>query len=410
MRTSKPMFCVVILLVLFNFFVPSQCVWAWGDRGIPQRDLDGTFGHLYPKPFLQTTIGKVAAVGGSAILVGTITYFTAGVGAGSAGPIATWVGTMIGSAKGLAGIAATNYGLALLGGGSIASGGLGILGGVTVLNVIGDVAIAVALDGAVEKIPSDNTSHDFLNLLKIKMFKDGFDPAAEDLSEKLEDVLDEQDSVYGAKGLIKDIKSVLERSLQGPTRKNRGYDYLLLSIIEFNENEFAEAKKHLSNARIFFEESSFLEYLEGLLHLVDGKDDLAEKALREAIQQEPEAIPPYVVLAQMYHDNGATGKACSVLKRGLKDADDESFSLNWMLGNFLYEDDFYTEAVEYYKEALSEVSVNETEAVCKLNIAMCFKKMGNAKESKKWLEKALDEAKDNLKLAKDIKVQYYGRW
>lgn len=180
----------------------------------------------------------------------------------------------------------------------------------------------------------------------------------------------------------------------------------MLSIIEFNENEFAEAKKHLSNAKPYFEERSFLEYLEGLLYLVDGKDDPAEKALREAIQQEPEAIPPYVVLAQVYHDNGDTGKACSILKSGLKDADDEIFSLNWMLGNFLYEDAFYKEAIVYYKEALSEVTINEIEAVCKLNIAKCYKKMGNFKESKKWLEDALEEAEDNPNLVKDIKSQY----
>ncbi len=49
-----------------------------------------------------------------------------------AGPI---IGTWIGEMAGLSGAAATSYGLALLGGGSLASGGLGMAGGSTVLGI-----------------------------------------------------------------------------------------------------------------------------------------------------------------------------------------------------------------------------------------------------------------------------------
>jgi hypothetical protein len=53
--------------------------------------------------------------------------------AGGATPFITAIGTSIGNAAGYAGAAATNYGLAMLGGGSLAAGGLGVKGGILVL-------------------------------------------------------------------------------------------------------------------------------------------------------------------------------------------------------------------------------------------------------------------------------------
>ena len=64
-------------------------------------------------------------------------YFSGGSAAAAAPAWIKAVGTWVGGAVyGLHGAAATNAGLALLGGGSIAAGGLGIKGGVVLLTIL----------------------------------------------------------------------------------------------------------------------------------------------------------------------------------------------------------------------------------------------------------------------------------
>lgn len=407
---QKRLVALAVMVTLFcAVFLPSKPAWAWGDEGVPRRDLEATFDHLYPKAFFKTTLGKIIIIGGSAVVVGVITFATAGGGgAAAAGPIATWVGAAVGAAKGFSGIAALNCGLAFFGGGSIASGGFGILGGVTVLNVVGDLALGVALEGLTRKIPSNNMEHGFLNLLKMKMFQTGIDPGAEDLMKKVASAVKDTETMHEANAAVEELKLFLRKSLAERERKDRGYDHLLLAVLEFNTNNFDEAKRHLGEARVYFdkEKSSFIHYMDGLLYLVYGKDALAERAFQKAIEQEPKAVPPYVVFAQTCFDNHKREKACSILKKGLDEGSKKDFSLNWMLGEFLYEIGRYNEAPQYYKKALSGTSINEMEAMCKLKIAKCYLKTGELKESREWLMGALKESKKNDSLASEVLAQY----
>jgi hypothetical protein len=72
----------------------------------------------------------------------------------AAGPVVTGIGTWIGGMFGFSGIAATNFGLALLGGGSIAAGGFGIVGGTALLTAAftfgTDIVVDYAAGRAVE--------------------------------------------------------------------------------------------------------------------------------------------------------------------------------------------------------------------------------------------------------------------
>lgn len=72
------------------------------------------------------TFGALLAIAGGAFI-----FFTGG----AASPIVAGMGTWVGSMMGYSGIAATNAGLALLGGGSLASGGFGMLGGAALLRL-----------------------------------------------------------------------------------------------------------------------------------------------------------------------------------------------------------------------------------------------------------------------------------
>ena len=89
------------------------------------------------------------------IAVGVLTFVTFGGGAAAAPAWMAAVGTWIGSTVGLSGIAAANFGLALLGGGAVAAGGLGVAGGVTVLASAlafsTDLVVSYSVETALEK-------------------------------------------------------------------------------------------------------------------------------------------------------------------------------------------------------------------------------------------------------------------
>jgi len=87
-----------------------------------------TFSNFYTTQWewWHIAVASVFAVG-----AGVAVYFSAG----AATPVVTSIGTFIGNLMGYSGVVATNAGLALLGGGAIASGGLGMAGGAAVITM-----------------------------------------------------------------------------------------------------------------------------------------------------------------------------------------------------------------------------------------------------------------------------------
>lgn len=117
----------------------------------------GTFESFYTSGglgFWDWTFIVVGTIG-----VGVLTFVTFGGGAAAAPAWIATVGTWIGSTVGLSGVAAANFGLALLGGGAIAAGGLGVAGGVAVLSAMMtfgvDMALTYGTDLALEKWSQD---------------------------------------------------------------------------------------------------------------------------------------------------------------------------------------------------------------------------------------------------------------
>jgi hypothetical protein len=106
----------------------------------------GSFKHFYTD---SNIIGWVVAAV-VALVAGLVIFFTGG----AASPIVVSVGTAIGNMAGLSGIAATNYGLALLGGGAVTAGGLGIAGGVALLTAALTFSTEVVINYAVSEIKS----------------------------------------------------------------------------------------------------------------------------------------------------------------------------------------------------------------------------------------------------------------
>jgi hypothetical protein len=124
MKYSKLIFIAIALLFLFqsNLFATEYA----------------TFESFYVE---SSYIGWVIA-GVIALLAGLAIFFSWGAATPFVASIGTWVGTM----AGYSGIAATNYGLALIGFGSIATGGLGIAGGAAILTVALTFSTEIVID------------------------------------------------------------------------------------------------------------------------------------------------------------------------------------------------------------------------------------------------------------------------
>ena len=122
----------------------------------------GSFDAFYDAPggmgFWGWTILVVTVIATAAAV-----YFSGGSAAAAAPAWIKAVGTWVGGAVyGLHGAAATNAGLALLGGGSIAAGGLGIKGGVVLLTILASTSSNIAIDYSVNEAASHFTNKAFL--------------------------------------------------------------------------------------------------------------------------------------------------------------------------------------------------------------------------------------------------------
>jgi len=170
------------------------------------------------------------------------TTTTVAAEAAAAGPIATFVGGSIGGIVGVDGIAAVNAGLAMLGGGTVASGYFGILGGIAVLNGVGDIMLGLALDAAFSAIP-ENSHHSFVQLIKLKPFFSRISSAVKKDLKEFQTVCEESDKDMEK---VEFYSSRLERALSAEigrvTDDTTAYNALLLSILCYNDGDFDGAR------------------------------------------------------------------------------------------------------------------------------------------------------------------------
>ena len=360
-------------------------------------------------------MGKVLIATTVAAILASVTYFSAGTGtAASAGVIAKFIGGTLGSwVYGLSGGAAINAGLALLGGGAVSAGGFGILGGISVINAVGSLALSAAIDTALSQVPSGTHSKS-ITLIKPRLFWDYVSPVVKDEMKELKSALDEI-----AKGgndaqakrvteLLNTIDGKLAQEANTKRDEYTAYNYLFLAIIRYNMNNFDASRIAVMWARKFTdpEKSSVLDYVEALLHFQAGDDYKAVSLLRGIIESEPKASTPYIVLGQAAFDDKRYYEAFDILDKGLKAGCDEVCVLSWMAGNSLYNAGSYKAAIPYYKKALANMTINEYEALYKLNIAKCYKKLRDFKNADYWLDDAISEVKDNKEMVSELRKQY----
>ena len=156
----------------------------------------------------------LAAVGVIAAVVAVIVFTPA------AGPVVAGVGTWIGGLFGFSGIAATNFGLALLGGGAVASGGFGILGGTALLTAAftfgTDVVIDYASGKAIEAYQYERFVEASRQMTTLPLPRNKKGPDSYEKALKLLDGVNDKEALTSNPNIALIQKAIASMSADGP--------------------------------------------------------------------------------------------------------------------------------------------------------------------------------------------------
>jgi len=362
-----------------------------------------TFEMVYPVPFYKTGVFKWAGIVAASVTVAVATVASDGI---AAAPGATWIGSMIGGVMGTTWTA----GLAALGGGSLAAGGLGMAGGAVVVATVTDLSLGVLVDTAASAVPGKE-SMDFSTIkVSIPKWEEGSPVVVKnlqnihDLQEKLIDG-DIEKEVY-----TQNLRNYIENTLDNIDMKNNAYDAINGMILAYDIGEFEKAEYFVRYAKTHLpEKSSMVYYIQALLAMSNNKTSQALAELDQAISAEKDTLNPYLLKATIQIDLDDLYGALLTVKKGLENYDDDSFQLNYMAGMISYKMKEYKSAIDYFKEALSNTTINNVEADCKIQIALSYKKLHEDKEADKWLEDAIEEVsgKEYKEYRKRISTMYH---
>ncbi len=226
-----------IIMLLFIAFVP-EIVSAATEYA--------TFESFYKE---TSTISWIIA-GIGAVIAGAVIVFTGG----TASPIVLGVGTWIGGLMGYSGIVATNVGLALLGGGSIAAGGFGIIGGTTLLTAVFSFGTDIVIDYTVgtaisayqysaltEQSKKMSTLSLPVNYSGSSSYKDAI---------KILESVEKESSIYSDSNQqkIRNAIPLIEVKLKDLELEEKLRAESLLSLLYFVSNNYVEAKRHANLA------------------------------------------------------------------------------------------------------------------------------------------------------------------
>ncbi|MEA1053189.1 tetratricopeptide repeat protein [Lamprobacter modestohalophilus] len=391
-----------LLKVSFITFIAVFAVSA-----LAAVSIDGTFNELYPPSWWDSTMASVLisiGIGLGLAVAAVITVSTAGAGGPMMAAAGTWitaVGATVGTAIGV-GSGAAAAGLAFLGGGTLATGGFGIAGGVFVVSALTGAATGVITDLTIRTVADEliNEPYKRYEFIKVPLIQDRGSKVVQsyvdDLVEldekfakgKLESADYSKQVSRVSEDLALFLKDACPRKLDN---KAQIYDAINAAIFAYNSGDSNKVKKCITLASYYATDKSFLYYLTGLNMLAEGDYKDAYVELKIAIQREPSALQPYLLYTMALSDNEKYKEAVTVATQGLNEIDDDKYHLLYSRGSSEYRLENYESAAEDFVKAYKNVSDNIIEVDTAMMAAVSYLKGGDRKNGWKWYEKALDK-------------------
>lgn len=319
-----------------------------------------SFEKVYPTPFYEEEWFKWGSIVLISLGAATATVMTGGA---TAVPGASYVGSVIG---GMMGTTWTG-GLAALGGGSLAAGGLGMAGGAVVVATVTDVGLAAAL----ESVTPENRMQGYGFDKRLTIPLPRWDRGSREVVEIMDRIIElEEDYKEGNIAMIDyhlQVREKMQEALLQAATSSSKYDLINAAVMAYDLERFNEAEKFLAEAeRLFAKNSSFLHYMRTILALTYGHVEEALANIDKAIEAEPDALEPYLIKTRILSDNGRFQEALKTAEVGLERYDDENFQLNYLAGENAKKLGYFEKALDYFKEALSNTSFNPVESECKI--------------------------------------------
>jgi tetratricopeptide (TPR) repeat protein len=288
-------------------------------------------------------------------------------------------------------------GLAALGGGALATGGLGMAGGAVVVATVTDLSLAVLIEQAAGMAPIGKEEGRNFSTIKISIPK--WDYGSEKVLINLENIHELQEKMIDGKidrsQYTRDLTNYMEDALRNINISESKYDAINGTVLAYDLGQFGKAEEYLKTAESYFpSDSSFISYMQALISLSNDNIYKALSELNYAIEVEPETLNPYLLKINILLDQNNLYEALETVKYGLKEYDDDNFQLNYLGGMISFKKGDYKEAIDYFEDALSSTTINPVEAECKMRIAIAYDKLHQQEEANKWYEDAIEEIED----------------
>jgi len=332
---------------------------------------DVTFESFYKE---SSSVGWIIAAVIAIVSIVAIVYT-----GGTATPAVTAIGTWIGNTMGLSGIAATNAGLALLGGGSIASGGFGIIGGTLLLTGALTFGTEVIIDYTMNTVIAEYSYGEFTknskNMMTLPLPKntDGCD-SYEKTMKILEKVDTEKPiSSEASQMIIQKAIKVLDVKESDIDADEESKKESLFALLYFISNNYEESKKHanlsieLANkAEVKHTISSYIFATSSLYNKTFDYNKLADNYLKYSFLEESDnPLIPLLLSIHMdrmmyrYSDGMIDEKA---LKKVFNIILDDSLK-ELRLQNYIIVLSRYIIAIKLEQQKISSLSITENKTI-----------------------------------------------
>jgi len=389
-----------------------------------------TFREIYPKSFWRKSYFSWVVMGVTIVVAGAVTYFSAGTGApaaaGGVSTVASWLGGG-GAGSYMAGLSTVGSvfgGNAILGAAILNGISIGTIGtGAAKLTIAAKIALFTDITLSGIAYLKNESEANGVYIFDIKLPKDvGSKPIKElvdaiyELNEKKMDALEDKKNSE-AERFDREINSIYDRGvswLEKYLNRLSLEDLTVLSIMAYKRGKLDLYKKALENIDYYYKSSlknsSFLDYLWGIYYLSIPSDKAVDRAWDYFInsnRNENYTIEPILaiisILEKDYYNN--RGTIIYWVNKAKEKFDSDEYDGRGLLGLYykvgstaLIHQDYQT-AIKYFKKAYDELGIivkilPVAEAIKKninLNIAICYKNLGELKKAKEYLEDAIDD-------------------
>jgi tetratricopeptide (TPR) repeat protein len=151
---------------------------------------------------------------------------------------------------------------------------------------------------------------------------------------------------------------------------------------------------------------SFINYIDALNDLSEGKYEYAMIKLDTAISQEASALKPYILYTIALKDRRDYRLAVKIAEDGLHNADSSSFDLLYSAGDASFSDKNYMQAAQYFERAYDNIDSPSIVADTAMMVAVSYYRGGQKEEANTWYNKAITKLGND----ENSKADYSNRW